>query len=97
MKINTIANNTTSEVREAEKALVIAKIKALQSGQINKSPIQIEAEINTKLAMLQQMELIPSLFEMIENNCTVKELEQKAREMGYQRIDITLVKPKAKE
>lgn len=97
MRINTIANNTTSEVREAEKALIIAKIKALQSGQINRAPIQIEAEINNKMAMLQQMNLIPGLFEMIENNCTVKELEQKAKEFGYQGLDINLVKFKTKE
>jgi hypothetical protein len=97
MRINTISNNTTSEVREAEKALIIAKIKALQSGHINKSPYQTEIELNSKMAMLQQMNLIPSLFEMIENNCTVKELEQKAKEFGYHGLDINLVKPKTKE
>ena len=97
IRINTIANNTTSEVREAEKALVIAKIKALQLNERNQAPIRIEAEINTKLAMLKQMDLIPNLFEMIENNCTVKELEQVIKKLGYQRLDINLIKPKPKE
>jgi hypothetical protein len=97
IRINTINNNTTSEVREAEKALLVAKIKALQSGQINRNSYQAQKEIESKMKMLEQLNLVPNLFEMIENNCTVVELEQKIKELGYMRLDINLVKHKSEE
>jgi len=93
IRINGADNNTSTEVREAEKAVIVAKIKALESGEITRpTKERKELEINTKIAQLQQMDLISLLHRMVENNCTVKELNIKAQEMGYQRIDITLVK-----
>ena len=93
MRINGVNNNTSTEVREAQRAVIIATIKALKSGEITRpTKERKELELNSKIAQLKQMDLIPLLHEMVENDCTVKELNIKAQEMGYQKIDITLVK-----
>ena len=98
IKINGTYGHPNEELYNAKKIVLKAEIKHLQTDiekriEKQKPTDRLPQELHTKILMLQKLELIPILHEMIENNCTVKELNDKVKEAGFARIDITIIRP----